>query len=188
MSAVPKNRLWTLIILALLLPTSCAPGVQEKPALVVYVVVDQMRGDLLERYDSHFRGGFRRLLDGGHRFLTATHDHGETATAPGHATLSTGVFPSRHGIVGNDWLERAPDGWRSVYCLEDSLVHVLGLPALEGRSPNNLLRGGLADWIAAADSDAIVVSASRKDRAAIAMAGKTAQHTYWIVLKEKLVV
>ena len=127
-----------------------------------------------------FTGGFRRLHDDGFRFLSATHDHAKTATAAGHTALSTGTFPSRNGIVANDWMERTPQGWTSVYCVEDTMTHVLGLPALEGRSPKNLLRGGLADWIVGADSGAVVVSASRKDRAAIAMSGKTSGHTYWI--------
>jgi hypothetical protein len=148
--------------------------------LVVYVVVDQLRGDLLEHYDELFTGGFRRLHDEGFRFLSATHDHAKTATAVGHATLSTGVFPSRHGIVGNEWLERTPDSWRTVYAVEDTLTHILGQPVLEGRSSLNLLRGGLADWISDADSGAIIVSASRKDRAAITMAGKSRGHVYWI--------
>jgi hypothetical protein len=159
---------------------ACSEHPREKPALVVYVVVDQLRGDLLERYDSFFTGGFRRLHDEGFRFLSATHDHGTTSTAAGHTALSTGAFPSRNGIVANNWMERTPQGWRSVYCYEDTMTHVLGLPALEGRSPKNLLREGLADWILRADSAAVIVSASRKDRAAIAMAGKTRGHTYWI--------
>jgi hypothetical protein len=109
-----------------------------------------------------------------------THDHGGTATAVGHATLSTGVFPSRHGIVGNSWLERSPEGWLSVYAVEDSSSLILGHPAMEGRSPLNLLRGGLADWVLEADSAAIVASVSRKDRAAILMAGTARGHVYWI--------
>jgi hypothetical protein len=173
--------LFALIPLGLgLAAASCGGDYRDRPGLVVYVVVDQLRGDLLERYDSLFTGGFRRLHDDGFRFVSATHDHAKTATGPGHATLSTGLFPSRSGIVGNDWLEPTPDGWRSVYSVEDTLTHILGLPALEGRSPANLLRGGLGDWITEADSGAIVVSASRKDRAAITMAGKTRGHTYWI--------
>ena len=159
---------------------ACADSPPERPALVVYVVVDQLRGDLLERYDSVFTGGFRRLLDEGFRFSNATHDHSKTATAPGHATLSTGAFPYRNGIVNNDWMERTADGWRWVYSVQDTMTHILGYPTMPGRSPKNLLRGGLADWIVDADSGAIVVSASRKDRAAITMAGKTQGHVYWI--------
>lgn len=164
--------------------SGCTGGFQERPTLVVYVAVDQLRGDLLERYDPLFTGGFRRLSDEGFRFLSATHFHANTATAVGHATLSTGVFPSRSGIVENEWLERTPDGWRRVYSFEDTMTHIMGLPVMEGRSPKNLLRGGLADWIAEADSGAVIVSASRKDRAAIPMAGKTRGHVYWITENE----
>jgi hypothetical protein len=171
-------------LVLLLVFGGCDSGFQKNPRLVAFVVVDQLRGDLLERYDSHFEGGFRRLHDGGLRFLSLTHDHAETATAPGHATLSTGLFPSRSGIVGNEWMELTPNGWRSVYSVDDTLTHILGLPVLEGRSSRNLLRGGLADWIVGADSGAIVVSASRKDRAAITMAGKTQGHVYWITENE----
>jgi predicted AlkP superfamily pyrophosphatase or phosphodiesterase len=147
---------------------------------VVLVAVDQMRGDLLERYDSVFTGGFRRLIDQGFRFTEAVHDHALTSTAVGHATLSTGVFPSRNGIVGNEWLERSASGWRSVYSVEDTLAHILGQPALEGRSPRNLLRDGLADWIQDADSSAIIVTGSKKDRAAITLAGRASGHVYWL--------
>jgi predicted AlkP superfamily pyrophosphatase or phosphodiesterase len=163
---------------------SCGLGQREPPTLVVLVSLDQVRGDLLERYDSLFSGGFRRLHDDGFRFLNATHFHSQTSTAAGHATLATGVFPSRSGIVGNEWRERTIDGWRLVYSVEDTLAHILGMPAIEGRSPKNLLRGGLADWISEADSGAIVVSGSRKDRAAITMAGKTRGHVYWITENE----
>jgi len=178
--SVLKGHFQAVLPFVLLGASACSGGFQEQPALVVYVSVDQLRGDLLEHYDSLFTGGFRRLHDDGFRFLAATHDHGKTATAAGHATLSTGVFPSRSGIVNNEWLERTPEGWRSVYSVEDTLTHILGMPVMEGRSPRNLLRGGLADWIVDADSGAIVVSASRKDRAAITMAGKTRGHVYWI--------
>ena len=64
--------------------------------------------------------------------------------------------------------------------MEDTLSHILGYPAMEGRSPLNLLRDGLADWIAAADSNAIIFSASRKDRAAIGMAARARGNVYWI--------
>ncbi|MCJ7630054.1 MAG: alkaline phosphatase family protein [Longimicrobiales bacterium] len=178
--SVQIKRVLALLPILLLGVSACTGGFRERPSLVVYIVVDQLRGDLLEHYDSLFTGGFRRLHDEGFRFLSATHDHRNTATAVGHATLSTGVFPSRSGIVGNEWLERTLDGWRTVYSVEDTLTHILGMPVMGGRSSKNLLRGGLADWIVEADSGAVVVSASRKDRAAITMAGKTRGHVYWI--------
>ncbi len=152
----------------------------SRPNLVVLVVVDQLRADLLDRYDSLFTGGFRRLRDDGFRFTEATHAHAKTTTCAGHGVLGTGSFPARNGIVSNDWLERTPGGWRSVYCMEDTLSHILGRPAMEGRSPANFLRDGLADWIQAADSGALIASFSRKDRAAIGLAARAKGQVYWI--------
>lgn len=159
-----------------------SPGPQElEPTLVVFVVIDQLRGDLLDRYDGVFDQGLRRLLDEGTVFEGASHRHAQTTTAVGHATLSTGVVPSRHGLAGNSWLERRADGsFAEVYAVADSTSPIVGLPDAPGRSPENLIRGGLADWMVARDPDARIVSLSTKDRAAIPMAGRARGHVYWI--------
>ncbi|MEJ2206989.1 MAG: alkaline phosphatase family protein, partial [Gemmatimonadota bacterium] len=77
--------------------TAEAQELPEPPSLVVMIAVDQLRGDLLERYAPAFSGGFKRLLEQGYRFTNASHAHSKTHTAAGHATLATGVYPSRHG-------------------------------------------------------------------------------------------
>jgi hypothetical protein len=157
----------------------------EQPALVVTVVVDQLRADLLERYDTLFTGGLRRLLDQGLRFPGASHRHAYTETAPGHATLATGVHPSRHGIVANGFYDLQDDGtlWLR-YAVDDSTSPVLGYPDLGGRSPSTLLADGLADWVLAADGASRVLSVSKKDRAAITMGGRASDaervHVYWM--------
>lgn len=153
---------------------------QPRPQLVVLIAVDQMRGDLVDRYAEIYTGGFRRFLDQGYRFTVASHAHAHTETAAGHATISTGVFPSRNGIVSNDWEERAGDTWTSMYALGDSLSPVVGFPDLEGRSSKNMLHTGLADWVLAADPEARAVALSGKDRAAITLAGLSKAETYWI--------
>lgn len=149
---------------------------------MVLVSVDQLRGDLVARYDDLFTGGFRRLLDEGASWVNTTHDHAETATAPGHTTLATGVVPARHGIAGNSWSEEHAGEWRSVYAVEDTLSPLLATPELPGRSPANLRRDGLGDWVRAQDDEARVVSLSRKDRAAITMGGHAGEHVYWLAL------
>lgn len=148
---------------------------------MVLIAVDQMRGDLLDRYADIYSGGFRRFLDQGYRFTGASHAHANTETAAGHATISTGVFPSRSGIVANDWRQRTPQGWQSTYSLADPDAPLLGLPGAAGRSPRNLLRSGLADWVLAADPQSRGVSLSAKDRSAITMAGLSRIETYWLV-------
>lgn len=147
---------------------------ERSVSLVVLVSVDQLRPEELERYDDLFRGGFRRLLDRGLYFPNAVHDHAHTETAPGHATLATGVHPARSGIVANAWWEQTDGAWRDVYSVEDAESPLVGAEG-EGRSPRNLLRGGLADWMAGAR----IVSLSHKDRAAILLAGKARGHVYW---------
>lgn len=171
-----------LLVLTLALSGSegCAQGPGEQPRLVVLIAVDQMRGDLLDRYADIYTGGFRRFLDQGYRFPGATHAHAHTETAAGHATISTGAFPSRSGIVANDWRQRVGEAWVPMYSLEDTLSPIVGVADLEGRSPRNLLRTGLADWVLAADPEARSVSLSAKDRSAITMAGQTRSNVYWI--------
>ncbi len=161
--------------------TCAAQTVDEGPRLVVMISVDQLRADLVERYAPAFTGGFGRLLDSGFRFSEASHAHANTETAVGHATLSTGVFPSRSGIVANNWSFMANGSWEDMYAVEDPDARIVGMPDAPGRSPRNLLRGGLADWVLAADPEARVASISLKDRAAITMAGKTRSQVYWIV-------
>lgn len=156
----------------------------DGPALVVLVSVDQLRADLLDRYDDLFQGGLRRLRDEGFRFTRASHNHANTATAPGHATLATGTVPARSGIVANQWYEQEEGGWRARYSVEDPASPIVGYPDMPGRSPENLLRGGLADWIREANPSAQVVSVSRKDRSAITLAGKTRGHVYWMASPE----
>ena len=183
----PIRRLLAIALWSVLLP-GCQVSEQagagerssEGPALVVLIVVDQLRADLLDRYGSLFTGGFRRLLDQGHRFSNGTHDHAHTFTAPGHTTLATGVHPTRHGIVGNEWWELHGGEWREVYSMADPEAGILGFPEMPGRSSTNMYREGLADWISRASPDARVVSISRKDRSAIGLAGKAAGEVYWM--------
>lgn len=146
----------------------------------MYVVVDQLRADLLDRYAPAFDGGLARLQEEAVRWENATFDHAQSSTSPGHATAVTGVHPHRHGLVGNSWEERLDDGsWESVYALRDLASPIVGEPEMEGRGPANLYREGLPDWILARDAEARVVSLSAKDRAAIAMAGQTRGEVYW---------
>jgi hypothetical protein len=181
-------RLALVALLAAPLP-ACAPAAsatgvsaaQDRPRLVVLLVVDQLRADLLDRYDDLFTGGFRRLRDGGYRFTQAAHDHANTETAPGHATLATGVVPTRHGIVANDWYVTRDGRWRAFYNTADSTSPIVGAPTSAGRSPATLMRGGLADWVLAADPESRIASISRKDRAAIPMAGRAQGEVYWLL-------
>ncbi|MGY8778107.1 MAG: alkaline phosphatase family protein [Longimicrobiales bacterium] len=172
------------LFLAMMLAVPVNLGAQESPTLAVMIVVDQLRGDLLEHYGPAFTGGFRRLLDEGFHFTQASHAHARTATAPGHSTLTTGVHPARHGIVANSWQQRVNFQWENTYALADPDSPILGFemePLLPGRSPANLQRAGLPDWFETADDDSRRVSISRKDRAAIPMGAQGTEFVFWIL-------
>jgi hypothetical protein len=105
-------------------------------------------------------------------------------TAPGHASLATGVFPSRHGVVSNSWQQRSGFDWSTMYAVGDTAHPILGYegnPELEGRSPANLLRDGIADWVRAADPNARAISISKKDRAAVVMGGRSSPSAWWLL-------
>ena len=88
-----------------------------RPRLLLVVVVDQLRADYLDRFDSLWTAGMRRLLDEGAVFTEAHHRHAVTHTASGHASLITGCHPRRHGIISNWWSD--PDQLERVYAVDD---------------------------------------------------------------------
>ena len=90
----------------------------DDPNLVVLLVVDQLRGDMLSQFDEAFSGGLRRLIDDGYRYTNASHPFAVTQTAAGHSSISTGVPPSRSGIVANSWSQQVGEDWRL------SLIHI----------------------------------------------------------------
>src|SRR4051794_26487428 len=87
------------------------PGTKQdgaRPKLVVMVVFDQMRGDYLKKWQPLFcEGGFKRLQQEGAWFSNCHYPYAYTITAPGHASLVTGTSAYKHGVVANDWYDRA---------------------------------------------------------------------------------
>ncbi len=151
----------------------------DMPDLVVLMVVDQLRADLLERYDTLFTGGFRRLSDEGLRFTNARHDHALTNSSPGHATLATGSFPAAHGIVDNSWIEYNGEGWDYVSSVADSTVYIVDHPEIGGVSPRARILPGIGDWIAVNDADAAVVAIGQGTASTMSLSGKSGGHAYW---------
>src|SRR5713226_1613419 len=89
-----------------------------KPKLVVLLVVDQMRGDYVDKFLGQWTGGLKRLVEEGAWFRDAAYPYAATETCVGHATISTGAFPATHGMVANAWWDR--ELGKSVTCTSDS--------------------------------------------------------------------
>ena len=111
MARFSNGSLILLAALSILATGFVAKGVAQerpKPKLILQITVDQLRGDLVERYYGRLgEGGFRYLLDSGTVYSNAHHRHANNETIVGHATLATGADPSVHGMIGNVWLDRA---------------------------------------------------------------------------------
>ena len=114
------RRIAIAIALTALATGTAWPQTPERPVrLVLQITVDQLRGDLIERYSAGYgKGGFQRLLDDGAFYVGAHHRHANTETVVGHATLATGTDPAVHGMNANVWLDRATE--QLVYNVEDA--------------------------------------------------------------------
>jgi len=99
-------------------------------------------------------------------FTDGYQDHAVTETAPGHATILSGLWPAHTGIIRNS------EG------VQDSLAPLLGTTG-PGASPRRFRGTTLVDWLKAADPTSRVLSVSRKDRGAILPVGHAKEQVYW---------
>ncbi|HST51164.1 MAG TPA: alkaline phosphatase family protein [Pyrinomonadaceae bacterium] len=160
--------------------TQHSPALQQRPRLVLLIVVDQFRYDYLERFGDLFAAnGLRRLQRDGASWMDANYDHVPTETAPGHATMLTGAWPAETGIISNIWHDRATN--KSVDNVEDTSVRRLGGADPDPpSSPHNLLCSTVGDELKLATNNrSKVVGVSFKNRAAILPAGRSADAAYW---------
>src|SRR5271156_4136839 len=186
-----RNQIILLVVVLACAVCACASAYNSRPKLVVIIVIDQFRGDYLERYHDQFGdGGFKLFLDRGAYFTGCNYDYANTRTAPGHATLLTGSYTSGHGIMANEWWD--PQKKKMVTSVEDDSTKLVGIehskPAqaelgrgTSGASPHNLMSDTLGDELKlATGGKARVFAISLKDRAAVLPAGFAGDAAYWI--------
>ena len=167
----------TILSIHLLAAAPAGSAYSGHPKLVVILVIDQFRGDYLDRYRDEFRDdGFRMFLDHGAVFSNCDYNYANTRTAPGHATLLTGAYSNGHGIIANDWYD--PERKNAKGVLEPGVVtsvwdanakFVGVVDNGEGAaSPHNLRATTLGDELKlATQGKSRVFAISLKDRAAI---------------------
>ena len=158
--------------------TTAAPG---RLKLVVMIVVDQMRGDYVDKFRGQWTGGLKRLVEEGAWFRDAAYPYAATETCVGHATISTGALPATHGMVANAWWDR--DTQKMTTCTADPKATNLGYAgasAKGGDSAWQMLVPSFAEELKFQTGNATrVVTFSLKARAAITMAGHKADAATW---------
>jgi len=153
-----------------------------RPKLVVLLVVDQMRGDYVDKFRGQWSGGLKRLLTEGAWFRSAAYPYAATETCPGHSTISTGSFPASHGMVANAWWDREQQ--KMTTCTNDP-------NAKNSAYAGGSAKGGDSAWRMQIPSFAEelkfqtgggtrVVTFSVKARSAITMAGHKGDAVTWI--------
>lgn len=188
-SAIALGLLVAGIAVALVLgepePTPPAtPELTAKPEvkLVVLVVFDQLRADLIDRpeWREHFgTGGFRRLQTDGAWFTRCHYPYAVTATGPGHAAMLTGAPPAVTGIVNNEWYDRGTKA--EAYCAGDIRYRIVPEKATaepanakpkQAGAPTRLLAPTVADVLKASTGHrGKVFGVSLKDRSSILPSG-----------------
>ena len=151
-----------------------APKQPPRPKLVVFIAIDGLpQRQVLDYRDQLAPDGFARFLDRGSWFSDAHYAHGFTVTCPGHATMLTGAYPHRTGVIGNDW--RDAQTGLSEYCSGDTSATYIGHETrpLNGTSPKNLTAETVGDVMRRVNPQSKVIGISAKDRGAIMPAGKT---------------
>ncbi len=158
--------------------TTAASPVTARPRLVIFVAVDQMRADYLDRFRPLFTSGLKRLAEGGAVFTNARYRHACTETGPGHSVLLSGRSPRSSGIVGNAWYDRTLR--QRVNVVDDPAVRLIG-SSRGGRAASPAYFGAftVGDMLKVSSPASRVVGVSFKDRAAILPAGRRADGAYW---------
>jgi len=176
--------LFTLIFLSFIHNTSGAQDPvkipSEKPALIVGIVIDQMRYDYIYRFwDKYGDGGFKRMVQGGTLCKNASYNFLINETAVGYATISTGALPSHHGIISNSWYVSLQD--EIINCVDDDKVNTVGGSYESGRcSPRKLLASTIGDELKLSNNDKTkVIGIALDDHAAILSAGHAADYAFW---------
>jgi len=185
---IPALALLFSLALTLLPQPAAAAAYDGHPKIVIILVIDQFRGDYVERYRADFKpNGFRLFQDRGAWFTDCYYNYANTKTAPGHATIGTGAYSDGHGIADNQWWDLARNTRRPVSSVEDDRYVTIADAAsclkkdCTGASPRNLTASTIGDELRlATQGQAKVFGISLKDRAAILTPGASANAAYWI--------
>lgn len=159
---------------------------QERPRLVLVLVIDQFRADYLTRFQKRFLpsrsgalGGFQYLMSKGAYFPFAEYEQLQNLTGPGHATILTGGYPVSHRIILNDWFDVQTG--KTVNCVEDAESPLIGGGGEKdyGVSPRPLRSTTVGDELKLAGYKSRVVAIALKDRAAVLLGGHRADLALW---------
>ena len=166
------NRYVSAIILTSLTAAEIeAQTLQPAPRLVVNIVIDQLRTDLLEHYSPLYSEyGFKKLLNEGRAYEAASYPFEPLDKASALTAVATGTTPYYNHIPGEQWLDRT--SLRPVFCIDDSKFFA---------SPAHIATSTISDELkVSSNGKAIVFGIAESADAAILSAGHAADAAFWL--------
>lgn len=173
------RQLFKIVCTSLFALATLSSLANERPRLVVNIVVSSMQATDLQRYaDGFCAGGFRRLMEGGAFFTESRYNYMQTTTPVSLATLTTGALPSTHGVVSQRWSDYIDN--KMVDLTLDKSVSGLGQRSdKDNHSPANLIAPTLGDAVYKADSCSRLITIATDPVSAVVMGGKQG-YSFWI--------
>lgn len=154
-------------------PASAAEALAAPPKLVLFMVIDGFpQEQLLKYYDQFGDGGFKLLVGKGAWYGNNHYSHATTYTGVGHATLLSCAHPYKHGVIGNDWIDKQTK--KRVYSTEDPRYKYIDedTPEHSGTSPFNIKVTAVGDELIYANAKSKVIAIAGKDRSSIGLGGQ----------------
>lgn len=165
------NR-YVIAVLAIITATGVqAQTLSPSPKLVVSITIDQLRSEYIEAFAPLYSdSGFRKLLQEGKVFESASYSFTPVDRASAIATIMTGANPYYNGIIGQQWLDRTT--LRPVSCDEDTQYK---------GTPKNIISSTISDELKiATDGLATVYAVAPYRDAAVLSAGHAADGAIWV--------
>lgn len=154
---------------------------RKKPAVVVAIVVENMRPDYIQRYWGKFgQKGFRKIYSNGAVCTNTSLNLHTSAYASGTATIFSGVYPELHGIIDNTWYDREKKV--VVNSAEDGNFLTVASDSKYGQaSPLRMLAGTITDNLKIfTRGQAKIYSVALNRESAVFSAGHSAEGAWWL--------
>lgn len=152
----------------------------KPPKLIVGIVVEEMRYEMLLRYwDSFSENGFKKIINQG-AFCTQTyHNYLITQNGVGQASIVTGTYPSYHGIIADSWYNRLTN--QTVGCADQSTFNLInGEISMGNYNPTHIMSSTLGDEMKLAMNDSSkVISVSLNPVSSVISGGRLADYAFW---------
>ena len=147
---------------------------QDRPKIVVGITINQFYPEWLDLYSKEMSdGGFKRILK--QKSLTADYNYMFSQRGVDQATLSSGVYPSTHGIVSDVWYNRLS---KKVMNMALS-TRYRSLGGQNAYSPDNMSAFTIASALKLNNADSKIYSIGVDPETAVMGGGASADLAVW---------